>query len=81
MKLAFAGILAVACGALQALASSDKSSTELLHSQLIDLASKNNGVIPLDENLFEKITSSNREWSVVLQFTALSSNMKCTPCR
>jgi oligosaccharyltransferase complex subunit gamma len=81
MKLTFAGILAIACGALQALASPNNASGDTLHQKLVDLAAKNGGVVPLDESLFEKITSSNREWSVALQFTALSSNMKCAPCR
>ncbi|KAH8117566.1 dolichyl-diphosphooligosaccharide-protein glycotransferase [Phellopilus nigrolimitatus] len=39
------------------------------------------GVIKLDESLFDLITSPKREWSVVVQLTALNKNMKCTPCK
>ncbi|KAG8803154.1 oligosaccharyl transferase subunit ost3/OST6 [Serendipita sp. 398] len=79
--LGFAGILAIACTALQALAASSKVSQDAVHEQLIDLAARNAGIVPLDADLFEKITSKNREWSVSLQFTALSPTMKCVPCR
>lgn len=78
MKVAFAGIVAAAFGALQALAASSKSA---LHSQLIDLAAQNGGVVPIDAALFEQITIKERDWSIVLQFTAMAPNMKCTPCR
>ncbi|KAG8821991.1 regulator of ime2 [Serendipita sp. 399] len=79
--LGLTGILAIACTALQALAATSKPPQGTLHEQLIDLAAKNAGVVPLDAELFEKITSKNREWSVSLQFTALSPTMKCSPCR
>ncbi|EJD06042.1 dolichyl-diphosphooligosaccharide-protein glycotransferase [Fomitiporia mediterranea MF3/22] len=39
------------------------------------------GVIRLDESLFDELTSAKRDWSVVVQLTALGKNMKCTPCK
>lgn len=39
------------------------------------------GVIKLDEQLFDALTSPKREWSVLVQLTALDKNMRCTPCR
>lgn len=78
MKVAFAGIVAAALGTLQALAASSKSA---LHSQLIDLAAQNGGVVPVDAVLFEQMTEKDRDWSMVMQFTAMAPNMKCTPCR
>ncbi|KIM29014.1 hypothetical protein M408DRAFT_329052 [Serendipita vermifera MAFF 305830] len=74
----FAGIVAAALGTLQVLAS---ASTSAIHSRLVDLAAKNGGVVPLDAELFEQITEKDREWTTVLQFTAMAPNMKCTPCR
>jgi hypothetical protein len=81
MKAILAGILAAACGALQALASSKDSTYSSVHQELIDLAAKNHGVITLDSSTYEKITSKDRDWSVTLQFTAMAPNMKCAPCR
>lgn len=77
MRVTLAGILTVAMGALQAFATTTTYSA--VHQQLIDLAAKNDGVVPLDAALFEKITASDREWSASVQFTAMQ--MKCAPCR
>lgn len=50
--------------------------------QLIELAAASpDGVIRLDEAAFDLITSPTREWSAVVQLTALNKNMKCTPCK
>lgn len=57
------------------------ASTEQTHQLLVDLAAKNAGIVPLDAGLFEKIVAKDREWSVSVQFTALSPTMKCAPCR
>lgn len=48
---------------------------------LIALAAKNNGLIRLDDDMFNLITSSDRDWSVMVQFTALTSTYKCEPCK
>lgn len=72
LKLLFALALVPVC--LAAVASP--------YEQLKSLASASkDGVIRLDENTFDLITSPKREWSAVIQLTALSSNMKCTPCK
>lgn len=39
------------------------------------------GVIKLDEQLFDLLTSPKRNWSATIQLTALSKNMRCTPCK
>ncbi|KAI5122956.1 hypothetical protein M0805_006835 [Coniferiporia weirii] len=50
--------------------------------QLSELAAaSNDGVIKLDEQLFDLLTSPKRDWSVVVQLTALNKNMKCAPCK
>lgn len=47
-----------------------------------DLAAKSSGgVIKLDEQLFDALTSPKRDWSVVVQLTALDKSMRCTPCK
>lgn len=79
MRLAFAGILTATVGALGALAAASASTYSTFHQQLIGLAAANNGIVPLDANLFEQIITKDRDWSVAVQFTAM--NMKCAPCR
>ena len=49
--------------------------------QLIDLAAAGNGVIQLDDAKFSLLTSSSRNWSVAVQFTALDERRRCSPCR
>ncbi|TDL27489.1 oligosaccharyl transferase subunit OST3/OST6 family [Rickenella mellea] len=51
------------------------------HEQLISLAAANNGVIKLDSRSWDLLTTSKRNWSATVQYTALDKNMKCTPCR
>ena len=48
--------------------------------KLISLAAANNGVIKLDNELYNLITSPTRNWSVVIQLTALES-FRCAPCK
>ncbi|KAL5511853.1 OST3 [Sanghuangporus vaninii] len=59
-------------------AASDPSPVEKL-SSLADASP--NGVIRLDEQLFDLLTSPKRNWSAVVQLTALGKNMRCTPCK
>jgi oligosaccharyltransferase complex subunit gamma len=49
--------------------------------QLVKLAAENNGVVKLDTKTFDLITSSQRDWSASILFTALDKRRKCTPCR
>ncbi|KAF8590605.1 oligosaccharyl transferase subunit OST3/OST6 family [Ramaria rubella] len=48
--------------------------------KLVSAAAANNGVIKLDDDTYNLITSPTRDWSAVIQLTALSS-FKCAPCK
>lgn len=50
-------------------------------AKLAALAAKNGGVIKLDSSLYDLITSSDREWSAVVQLTAMGDQFKCEPCK
>jgi len=67
----------IALGALGVVA----GDTNDLHKHLVSLAANNGGVIPLDADLFDKLTAPDRTWSATVQLTALGKVMKCTPCR
>jgi OST3 / OST6 family, transporter family len=69
--------LGIALGALGVVA----GDTNDLHKHLVSLAANNGGVIPLDADLFDKLTAPDRTWSATVQLTALGKVMKCTPCR
>lgn len=72
------GKLVLALAALPLCLAASKTPLE----QLTELAAASpDGVIRLDEAAFDLITSPSREWSAVVQLTALNKNMKCTPCR
>lgn len=49
--------------------------------KLASLAAKNGGVIKLDTALYETLTASDREWSAVVQLTAMGDQFKCAPCK
>lgn len=49
--------------------------------QLVKLAAKNNGVINLDAETFDLLTSPERDWSASIHFTALDKRRKCGPCK
>ncbi|KIY43554.1 hypothetical protein FISHEDRAFT_78406 [Fistulina hepatica ATCC 64428] len=51
------------------------------HQRLVDLAAAGNGVIQLDENTYDLLTSPNRNWSAAIVYTALDKRMKCAPCK
>lgn len=52
------------------------------HETFIELADATpDGVIRLNEETFELLTSSKRNYSALVQFTAMGKNMKCTPCK
>src|ERR1700722_3830965 len=46
-----------------------------------ELAAANDGVIRLDDARFALLTSSPRNWSAAIQFTALDPRRKCFPCK
>ncbi|KAJ3507875.1 hypothetical protein NLJ89_g6060 [Agrocybe chaxingu] len=49
--------------------------------QLARLAAANNGVIKLNAELFDQLTSPKRTWSASIQLTALDPRRKCSPCK
>lgn len=49
--------------------------------KLTELAAAGNGVIHLDGPTFDILTSPKRTWSASIQFTALSKNRMCNPCK
>jgi len=57
-----------------------KPSAEALRFSAL-AASSPDGVIKLDSKTFDAITTGYREWSVVVQLTALGSEFKCAPCK
>ena len=52
------------------------------HERLVALAdAADDGIIKLDEHLYDLVATSKRDFSAVVQFTALDKNLKCAPCR
>jgi oligosaccharyltransferase complex subunit gamma len=51
------------------------------HEQLVDLAVAGNGVINLNSNTFDLLTSPQRDWSVSVLLTALDNRRRCLPCK
>ncbi|KAF8136375.1 hypothetical protein EV363DRAFT_1395488 [Boletus edulis] len=51
------------------------------HDELVQLAKAGNGVIRLDERVFDLLTAPKRNWSASVHFTALNPQRKCTPCK
>ncbi|TFK54867.1 oligosaccharyl transferase subunit OST3/OST6 family [Heliocybe sulcata] len=68
--------LALLCLSLHVLAAKDSA-----REQLVQLASKNNGVVRLDEKTYDLLTSPDRDWSAAVHLTALDKRRRCNPCR
>jgi len=51
------------------------------HEPFVKLASANSGIINLDANAFDLLTSPKRDWSASILFTALDKKRRCNPCR
>lgn len=68
---------------LLALATAKKSakSNDEPKKNLIAMAAQNTGLIRLNDETFDLITSPDRDWSAIVQFTALKSTYKCEPCK
>ncbi|KDR81638.1 hypothetical protein GALMADRAFT_239708 [Galerina marginata CBS 339.88] len=49
--------------------------------QLVQLASAGNGVIKLNAETYDVLTSPKRTWSASIQFTALDPRRRCNPCK
>lgn len=57
------------------------ASTQDIHDKLRGLAAANNGVIKLDEGIYNLLTTPKRNWSASIHFTALDPRRKCGPCK
>ncbi|KAG2157126.1 hypothetical protein DEU56DRAFT_763201 [Suillus clintonianus] len=51
------------------------------HEQLVDLAAAGNGLIHLNEQTYDLLASSKRNWSAAVLFTALNPQRRCAPCK
>ena len=71
MKFAFVAGL---CALSSALAATPQQ-------QLIQLASAGDGIIRLNSDTFDLLTSPRRTWSATIQLTALDKRRRCNPCR
>ncbi|KAF9052647.1 oligosaccharyl transferase subunit OST3/OST6 family [Panaeolus papilionaceus] len=49
--------------------------------QLAQLAAAGNGIIKLDADTFDLLTSPKRTWSASVQLTALDPRRRCMPCK
>ncbi|KAI8998550.1 oligosaccharyl transferase subunit OST3/OST6 family [Trametes punicea] len=74
-------MLLVPLFALLALPFCIAASTQSTHEKLVQLAASNNGVIRLDENTYNLLTSPQRNWSASIHFTALDPRRRCGPCK
>ncbi|KAF7304898.1 hypothetical protein MKEN_01204100 [Mycena kentingensis (nom. inval.)] len=52
-----------------------------IKSKLVSLAAAGNGVIRLDADTFDLLTTDTRDWSVSVQLTALDPRRRCMPCK
>ena len=50
-------------------------------TELVKLASANDGIITIDDRTFDLLTMPNRDWSATVIFTALDPRRKCSPCK
>jgi len=44
------------------------------------LAQANNGIVKLDNQLHNEIIEAGRDWSVIIEYTALGKEFACVPC-
>ncbi|KAE9391651.1 oligosaccharyl transferase subunit OST3/OST6 family [Gymnopus androsaceus JB14] len=49
--------------------------------KLTSLAASGNGVIKLNDEIFDLLTAPSRDWSASIQFTALDKRRRCAPCK
>ena len=57
------------------------ASVESVHEKLVKLAAANNGLIKLDDNLYNLLTHPKRNWSASIHLTALDPRRRCAPCK
>ncbi|KAF8212220.1 oligosaccharyl transferase subunit OST3/OST6 family [Mycena galopus ATCC 62051] len=49
--------------------------------KLVALAAAGGGLIKLDSDSWDLLTAPNRDWSASIEFTALDSRRRCSPCK
>jgi len=52
-----------------------------IRSKFVARAAANNGVIQINSAEYDELTAADRDWSVVVELTALGSELKCAPCK
>ncbi|KAJ7046797.1 hypothetical protein C8F04DRAFT_1061785 [Mycena alexandri] len=57
------------------------ASDDAAHKKLVALAAAGGGLIKLDAASYDLLTTPNRDWSASIQFTALDSRRRCSPCK
>ncbi|KAK4051333.1 oligosaccharyl transferase subunit ost3/OST6 [Microbotryomycetes sp. JL201] len=73
--LLWAGVAATHVSAKQTASSVPK------RDRFRQLASSNNGIVPLNSALYDEITATPRDYSVSIVLTAMSPQFKCAPCQ
>ncbi|RIA96888.1 hypothetical protein C1645_687376 [Glomus cerebriforme] len=61
--------------------STAKPSLETKVHKLNEATRKNQGVVELDSNLYDEVTSRPRNYSIVILLTALDPQINCVPCK
>ncbi|KAI0054092.1 oligosaccharyl transferase subunit OST3/OST6 family [Auriscalpium vulgare] len=67
--------------ALFALPAAIFAAKESTHDSLVKLAAQSGGIIKLNAQTYDLLTSPTRDWSASIQFTALDKRRRCSPCR
>jgi oligosaccharyltransferase complex subunit gamma len=57
------------------------AATKNQQEEFVKLSKAGNGIIKLDERLFDLLTAPTRDWSVTVVFSALDPRRKCGPCK
>ncbi|KAF9533002.1 oligosaccharyl transferase subunit OST3/OST6 family [Crepidotus variabilis] len=65
---------------LLALLSTPFATASTPHEDVLQLAASGNGLIKLNAQTYELLTSPKRTWSASIQFTAMDAKRKCAPC-
>uniref|UniRef100_A0A1D1Z6I9 Magnesium transporter protein 1 n=1 Tax=Anthurium amnicola TaxID=1678845 RepID=A0A1D1Z6I9_9ARAE len=61
--------------------SATKPSLETKVHKLNDATRKNQGVVELNSNLYDEVTSKPRNYSIIILLTALDPAINCVPCK
>jgi len=64
-----------------ALSAFSSTSAQTTREEFAAAAAKNGGIVKLNTKSFDALIGANREWSSVVQLTAMGSKFNCKPCR